>query len=278
MNTIKRNVVIVITMCFAGITGFMFMSFKSYIPSAELFGQLGLDQNQAERSISNSFMTGFFEHYYARNIKNIATGNRVAVAKDLCTYAKSHVQTDQFKKAYAQFRDQKKPAAPKPMRTAEQIRDEYIQSLRTGIKNTEEAGKSFTDPEMKKSLQTSIDLFNQQIKEASEPGSMYIKMMVDGEKMSFDNASKEYEAAMSKWENDCPADPMQLVKKRLQKMLDVTSDVDFNAALTERYHKKYFVNPTYEKRPSQWKEAFRAGKEVTETTRQFAKQWLSEIK
>jgi hypothetical protein len=277
-NTLKKNAAIILIIALTGTSSLILSSFKSYMPNAELWGQLGIDQGQAEKSISNSFMSGFFEHYYARNIKNIATGNRVAVAEDLCTYAKTYVNSEQFKTAYAQYRDQKKPTAPKPMRTPEQVREEYLQSLRDGIKNVEESGKNITDPEVKKGVQESSDMLKQQLKESSEPGSPLIQMMVDGEKMTYENASKEYSTALAKWETDFPADPMQLVKKRLQKMLDVTKDVDYNAALVEKYHKKYFVNPAYEQKPTQWKDAFRAGKEVTTATRAFAQQWVAEIR
>ena len=70
---------------------------------------------------------------------------------------------------------------------------------------------------------------------------------------------------------------MQLIKTRLFKFLEVTKDIDYNAQLTERNGKKYFANPKYEGKSGQWKMAFRAGKEVTETARTFVQEWLKEL-
>ncbi|RYE20883.1 MAG: choice-of-anchor D domain-containing protein, partial [Sphingobacteriales bacterium] len=46
----------------------------------------------------------------------------------------------------------------------------------------------------------------------------------------------------------------------------------------EKYGKKRFVNPVYEGKRTEWKQGFRAGKEVTESARAFAQKWLSELK
>jgi hypothetical protein len=50
-------------------------------------------------------------------------------------------------------------------------------------------------------------------------------------------------------------------------MLDYTKDIDYNAHLSEKYRKKRFVNPVYEGKRTEWKQGFRAGKEVTEQAR-----------
>lgn len=42
--------------------------------------------------------------------------------------------------------------------------------------------------------------------------------------------------------------------------------------------KKRFVNQSFESKRTEWKQWFRAGKDVTESARTFAKEWLSELK
>ena len=37
------------------------------------------------------------------------------------------------------------------------------------------------------------------------------------------------------------------------------------------------MNQTYEYKNTEWKQGFRAGKDVTETSRAFAQKWLSEL-
>lgn len=60
-------------------------------------------------------------------------------------------------------------------------------------------------------------------------------------------------------------------------MLDATKDIDYNAELVEKYNKKRFVNPAYESKNTEWKQGFRAGKEVTEPARAFVQKWLNEL-
>ena len=66
-------------------------------------------------------------------------------------------------------------------------------------------------------------------------------------------------------------------------MPDYTKDIDYNAALVEKYGKKRFVTQSNEPRRTDpkaigWKQGFRAGKDVTEPARAFAKKLLSELK
>ncbi len=63
-----------------------------------------------------------------------------------------------------------------------------------------------------------------------------------------------------------------------EKFLDEMSNIDFDAALTEKNGKQLFVNPDYERKSNRWKMAFRAGKEVIEPARIFVQQWADEIK
>ena len=63
----------------------------------------------------------------------------------------------------------------------------------------------------------------------------------------------------------------------MEEFLQVTADVDFNAALKEEYRVKKFVNPTYEKKSNEWKMAYRAGKPVVEAARSFVSSWLEEL-
>ncbi len=47
--------------------------------------------------------------------------------------------------------------------------------------------------------------------------------------------------------------------------------------LKEEYRMKKFVNPAYEKKPAEWKMAYRAGKPAVDAARTFAKAWLAEL-
>lgn len=132
--------------------------------------------------------------------------------------------------------------------------------------------------EIRKGAKEGLEQLQQQIKQLEDPKSELVKLLADGEKMTFENNTANYKEAMAKWEKDYPANQLLLVKKRLQQFLDVTANVDYDAALKEQYGKKRFVNPSYESKSREWKQAFRAGKEATEAARSSAQEWITEIK
>lgn len=252
-------------------------SFRTAKLSDEIWKELGISRQAGNYGISTSFLQGYFYYYGARNAKNIAVGNRAAVVKELGTYAKEYVSSEAFKKEYLQNRESRKPTVPKAAKPLEEIRKEQIENMQKAIKSMEPMLK-MDNAEIRKGAKEGLEQFQKQLKDYQDPKNEMIKMLADGEKMSFENNTKTYNEALAKWEKDYPENQLLLVKKRLQQFLDITADVDFNAQLKEQYGKKRFVNPSYEAKSTEWKQAFRAGKDVTEAARAFAQQWIKEIK
>jgi hypothetical protein len=252
-------------------------SFKTSRLSDEIWKELGLSRQDANHGISTSFMQGHFYYYSAKNAKNIAVGNRAAVVKELGAYAKEYVNSDAFKKEYMQERESRKPAAPKPAKTMDEVRKEQVETMQTAIKNIEPLLK-MDNPEIRKGAKEGLEQFQKQLKDLENPNSELVKMLADGERLTFENNTANYKENMAKWERDYPANQLLLVKRRLQQFLDVTANVDYNAELKEQYGKKRFVNPSYESKGREWKQAFRAGKDATEAARAFAQEWIKEIK
>ena len=60
-------------------------------------------------------------------------------------------------------------------------------------------------------------------------------------------------------------------------MLDATADVDFNAKLVSRSGRMAFVDPALEEKSSDWKMAYRAGREAVSAARLAAAAWLKEL-
>ena len=59
--------------------------------------------------------------------------------------------------------------------------------------------------------------------------------------------------------------------------MKLAKTVDFNAELKTVYGKRKFVNPTYEAKSYDWKQIYRAGKEVIDPAVQAAEQWIKEL-
>lgn len=245
----------------------------------DLWKQLGISQQDGTENIKTSFLNNYFQYYGARNAKNIVTGNRAAVAKDLLGYCKKYVSSQAFKSEYDKLRLNAKPAEPekKTVRTKEEIRKEKIKETEDAIKKMETAMKDMT-PDMQKIMKSSLEVYEQQIKDYKDPKSEMIEIFVSAEKYEVERQQKNYEEQYQQWENDYPADVKEIIRKRLQRYLDIASTVDFNAALVEKNHKMIFVKPAYESKPSDWKMIFRAGREIYDVTKPFVQQWLNELK
>lgn len=255
----------------------LFVSYKAQKVYADLWGQLGISKADGTTQIKESFMFGYLQYYGARNIKKIATGDREVVAKDLLAYTKQYVQSEAFKKEYAANRLASKPIPPAAAKTEEQVRKEKIDEMKADIAKTEKSLKA-VQPDLKKVFEDALKQQQKMLKEFEDPNNKTMKIIVDGEKRNHEYNVNAYNKRMQQWEESMPENPLTLVKKRLEQMLEITKDVDFDAELTEKYGRKVFVNPTYERKHANWKFAFRAGKELTGTVRAFAEKWVSEIK
>lgn len=244
----------------------------------DLWSQLGISQQKANNNIKESFTRGFLNIYGVKNIKNVGSGNKLAVARDLLNYTKQFMNT-QFKAAYEKERANAKPAEPEVNagRTKEQIQKEEVAKLEKAIKETEASMKTL-DAATQKIMQSTMDVNKKLLAEYKKPDNKMFEMMAQNEKYELESRKEDYNRDLEQWEENYPADYKQVIKNRLEQMLDITSDVDFDAATREEYGKKKFVNPNYEGKSSAWKMAFRAGKEVTGLTRAFAEQWLKELK
>jgi hypothetical protein len=189
------------------------------------------------------------------------------------------VNGPEFRKAYDAYRNDSKPLAPelKTVRTKEQVQKDELASIDKGIKDMEEMMKKMT-PEVQKGMQSSLDQARKRRKEYENPNHKLWNILVENDKNENKYKEDRYKKEMEQFEKSLPADPREVIKSRLTKLLEKTADVDYDAELKESYGRKVFVKFEYERKPAEWKMAFRAGKDVTEATRSFVEKWLSELK
>jgi hypothetical protein len=254
----------------------LLFAFKTVnVMTDDLWARLGMNKEKGLDGVKKSFIKGRLYYYGARNIKSIAAGDRVAVASELLSNAKEYINSEAFKNEYDLHRQQAKPQEPvTAMLTKEEVRKQEIAKMDTLIKQTEELIKK--SPDFAKDLKEAIDSYKQNIKDYKEPDNAMIEYMYKGEQFKHESTIDAYNKDLAKWKETYPEDYRILIKNRLKKFIEVSATVDFNAALKEVYGKQKFVNPAYEDKSDEWKQIFRAGKDVTEVTRKFAQQWLAE--
>ncbi|MES2883044.1 MAG: hypothetical protein V4676_12915 [Bacteroidota bacterium] len=240
--------------------------------------QLGISQIKGTQNIKESFTSGYLYYYGAANAKNITAGNRAAVTKDLLDYAKTFLTSQAFADEYQKLRSSAKPIQhDRQIKSKEELRKQKIAETEKSIAETEKMIKTMS-ADVAKNMTPLLEVFKSNLKEYRNPNSEMIEMMYQGELMNKTNHDNSYNAKMITWEKEFPALPQQLIKQRLKYFIDLAATVNFNAALKTVGDKKKFVQAEYEGKPTDWKQIFRAGREVVEPAVAFAKQWLAEIK
>jgi hypothetical protein len=257
---------------------FIIMAMKAKKTADNVWEQLGIGIPQANMDIKNSFLHGYLDYTGAKNAKNIALGNRVAVVNQLVEYAKKHYKSDEFRSAYAKYRDAVKPKAPQFVpETLEEIKAMEKTRLEQALKMAEQNLNS-TNPKIKNGAPARIESIKKELKELNDPNNPTIKRRMEQNERSSLAFMKAHEMEVEKFNTKLPADPNLLLKRRLEEILAVTSEVDYEAELKDGYGgKKVFVNPLYEKKPKDWKLAYRAGKVATDAVRAAAEKWLMEL-
>lgn len=253
------------------------LAFKTRQVYGDIWQQLGISKEKGDQNIKESFLDGWFHFYGVRNIKNLMSGDRVAIAKDLMAYTKAQLNSEAFKKEYEQLRKSAKPVEyPVAVKTKEEIRKEKIAETEKSIREMEANFKTLK-PDMVKQLQPVLDMLKTNLKDYNDPKSEMIDLFYQSEKMNGEQRVKSFQESIKNWEQNFPADYRLLIKARLQKFVELAKTVDFSAELKEVNGRKKFVNPTYEGKSYDWKQIYRAGKEVIQPTVAFAEQWIKEI-
>jgi hypothetical protein len=176
-----------------------------------ILSQLGLDKEEANSYIIGNILDGGVAYPRTKIMAQLALNKRVEAVKELGIYIKTHVQSPEFAKEYAQNRLEQKPEKP------------------TGLYDNEE---------------------NREV----------------------------YQQDMKRWEKDYPASVNMMLKKRLSEFLKLTSGINYDAKLEKRGKKMIFSDPSFEDKDDFWKVCYRSGKPTVDAARQFAQQWLTELK
>jgi hypothetical protein len=238
--------------------------------------RLGISENRAVENIRQSFLEGYLYSYGASSAKNVAFGDRASIAADVLTYTKCYVSSPAFVKAYEEARKASTPVKPTPPRTKEQIQKEKIAELDKTIAEGEQSMKTLPK-DLIEPFKEVQQMLKEQKKDYENPDSEMLALLVSSENYIYSNAKTRYEEELVQWQKNYPSDHKIMIKARLETFLQITADIDYNAALKEEYRVKKFVNPTYEKKPAEWKMAYRAGKPAVDAARTFAKAWLAEL-
>jgi hypothetical protein len=236
---------------------------------------LGISEGRAKEAIFDSFMSDAVS-IAGKPAAFLAMppAARVALVNFALTLARTFVESDDFKRRYA---DHREANGPEPL-PEEQTADAVLAKQRAGFENQVADMRKMFDqitPEQRATLEESWKQMRDQFT-AMETGERK-KEIAGLLKEQRDGQVRSRNEAMAEFDKTYPADPRALVALRLQRFLDVTKDVAFDAKLVDKDKKKVFADEVLETKPAEWKMAFRAGKPATDAARTFAQKWLADL-
>lgn len=252
----------------------------AFILANEFLSQLNITQKRAEESVWYSFAGGTYSGPLSKAYHEFAVPVRVAMVREIGAFAKSYTQSEDFKKNYAVYRDERKPSPPEPLMSMADLKKEQQESIQKALSDAQDAAKTATG-DIRKAYEEMIKGYKDQLKQLDDPNNpMFSREMEDMMKQSKESENQDYQQRLQAWEKQYPSSPHDLIKARLQYFLELSSTVDFKAQLVPSRNGKtmVFQNKEYESRPSDWKLIYRCGKESTDAARVIATQWLKELK
>ncbi len=245
--------------------------------AADVMNRLGIPVNQAQDYVWNSLTNGYFAYPGLPRLKQTPASERGAMVALIGTFARTYVESRDFAQRYASFREQRKPQPPDPPLSMEEQRRAQREELERNIRENEEQANA--QPEYRAMYQEVITVLKEQLKTLDDKNNpMFGSQMEQFQKQDHERQLQQYNRQLAEWEQSYPADPEKLIRLRLEEFLRDSQDIDFSAELKPGPEgKMVFVNPAYEKKPGNWKLAYRTGRETVEAARTFAQKWLVDL-
>jgi hypothetical protein len=215
-----------------------------------------------------------------KTLRDLSLEDRVSIIQLIGKNTKEYLASKEFIEKYNQYREDKKPKAPETPKYSTQLKDEQRENLKKSIAEIEK-NKAQVTKDQQVIFDDIIKGLNQQLKEMDNPkNTMYTPEMDSYIKQSHEMQMNEHTKSVAAWENMYPKNnPNPMIKNWINTFLEKSAGINFEAKTTEIKNGIIkFIDQEYERKDSQWKLYFRAGKETVTAARSFAQDWLDELK
>ena len=245
-----------------------------------LLQTLKLSEDNAKQTIFSDISSPSFYFPGIKELKSIALNDRSLQVEVIGKYVKEFTTTEDFKKRYNEYRESRKPTTPEKPKTMEELKNENREQLKNSLEEMNTTKASMPE-DQRAMFDESIKYLEEQLKAIDDPdNSMYSPEMDSYMQEAYQQQLQQHKIEIDDWEKEYPANnPNRIIKKWLTEFVDKSKDVDFDAktAIDEK-GRTLFIKQDYERKDYLWKLCFRAGKETTESARNFAQSWLGELK
>lgn len=243
-----------------------------------LLQTIKLSEDNAKNTIFSDISSASFYLPGIKELKSVALNDRAAKVEVVGNYVKDFTKTEEFKKRYNEYREQRKPTPPEKPKTAAELKKEYKADMQKSLEEMK-VSKSQAPADQQAMFDETIKMLEQQLKDIDNPDNpMFSPQMDEYSKMAYDQQMEAHKNDVAEWEAKYPANnPNPLIKNWLESFLDQTKDVDFSAQTAIDKNRTLFVKQEYERKNNLWKLCYRAGKETTDAGRKFTQNWLKEL-
>ena len=236
---------------------------------------LGISEGRAKEAVFDSFMSDAVS-IAGKPAAFIALppAARVALVNFALNLARTFVDSDDFKRRYADHREANGPEPLPEEQTADAVLAKQREGFETQVTEMRKLFEQIT-PEQRATLEQGWKDMRDQFT-AMEQGEK--RQELDGLlRLQRADQVRLRNDALREFAKTYPVDHRTLVAMRLRHFLETTGDVAYDAQLVEKDKKRMFANAAFEGKPGEWKMAFRAGKPATDAARVFAQQWLADL-
>ncbi len=264
--------------------------------TADILTDLSIPQARLEEVVMKTAQEGlqvpewnrFSLRDFVNKAKVLPAGSQAAAVKSLGVVVKAYIASERFKKEwqayvaglnvrdprangeYEQLAEAKKKAASQQAE-AEKASVQMDESQKQMAKMLKE------NPQMLEAMKSQMSKEEWAEMQKHLAGETKIPVgNTAGNNQTIDKVEAELREAQLQYDN---TKYPTMVKNRLKRFIETANSVDFAAQTkADKYGTKKFVNPAYEKKSDLWKQLYRAGKEPAMAARDFAQQWLGEVK
>ena len=252
------------------------MTLAAVMTAQDHLANLGITAGRAREAVFDSFMADTISLAGENAVfKAASTSARVAMVNFALTLARTFVETDDFKRRYADHRDAN---GPDPLPEEPNV-DAILAKQRAGFEEQVEQMRKLFDqitPEQRATLEAGWKDMRQQLADMETgPRRAELDQALREQRLA---QVREREAAVKQLDAVWPPDARVLVANRLRRFLQVSSDVAYDARLIDKDGTKVFEDAALEARPREWKLCFRAGKPATDAARAFAETWMNDLR
>jgi hypothetical protein len=258
------------------VAGALVLAASSVAAQTDVFSTLGTTSQESENSIFASFTNGTVAVVGERSVFTTATPEtRAALVRGVIAAARAYTATPDFADRYARYRQLQRPERENVPQTGDEALAEQQKQLEDAIREAQLASQQLS-ADAREKLAHNIAYMKQQLAELNADPDH--RAAVDASvKEAARAADAEFARRNADFDAEYPADPPQLIARRLRKFLELSATVDFSAQLVEKDKRMRFADPSLEAKPREWKMLYRAGQPAVDAARAAAEDWLKAL-